>query len=243
MRIILMRHGHCKGLDEGIINGWRDFPLTAKGRREPVQAAKNIEKLLGKVKIDKVYSSYLLRTYDTADIFSKELNYKGKIKQDIRLNERHYGMFQGMKKEDAKAFKEYNTLSDSEKRLDNKLVPENNVRRDATLNEYSMKLKKPIKKIENIIPYSESILDVEKRVNEFLDSEIFIKANENKTILIVTHANPAKLVTKRIDKLTYKETSKVRFATAALKIYDMRYNETTGYEVVSEYNINKEWEG
>lgn len=243
MRIILMRHGHCKGLDEKVINGWRDFPLTAKGRREPVQAAKNIEKLLGKVKIDKVYSSYLSRTYDTADIFSKELNYKGKIKQDIRLNERHYGMFQGMKKEDAKAFKEYNTLSDSEKRLDNKLVPENNVRRDATLNEYSMKLKKPIKKIENIIPFSESVLDVEKRVNEFLDSEIFIKANENKTILIVTHANPAKLVTKRIDNLTYKETSKLRFATTALKIYDMRYNETTGYEVVGEYNINKEWEG
>lgn len=238
-----MRHGHCKGLDEGIINGWRDFPLTAKGRREPVQAAKNIEKLLGKVKIDKAYSSWLLRTYDTADIFSKELNYKGKIKQDIRLNERHYGMFQGMKKEDAKAFKEYNTLSDSEKRLDNKLVPENNVRRDATLNEYSMKLKKPIKKIESLIPFSESILDVEKRVNEFLDSEIFIKSNENKTILIVTHANPAKLVTKRVDKLTYKETSKIRFATSALKIYDMRYNETTGYEVVSEYNINKEWEG
>lgn len=242
MRIILMRHGHCKGLDEGVINGWRDFPLTAKGRHEPVQAAKNIEKLLGKVKIDKAYSSYLSRTYDTADIFSKELNYKGKIKQDIRLNERHYGMFQGMKKEDAKAFKEYNTLSDSEKRLDNRLVPENNVRRDATLNEYSMKLKKPIKKIENIIPYSESVLDVEKRINEFLDNEIFIKANENKTILIVTHANPAKLITKRIDNLTYKKTSKVRFATAALKIYDMRYN-GSDFEVVSEYNINKEWEG
>ena len=28
MRVILMRHGYCKGLKEGVINGWRDFPLT-----------------------------------------------------------------------------------------------------------------------------------------------------------------------------------------------------------------------
>ena len=241
MRIILMRHGHCKGLNEGVINGWRDFPLTAKGKKEAATAAENIAKLLGNVKVDKAYSSYLARTHDTANIFLETLKFKGKLKQDLRLNERHYGMFQGMKKVDARAFKEYNTLSDSSDRLDNKLVPENNIRRNATLNEYSLKLKKPIKKIESIIPYSESILDVEKRVNEFLDEEIFIKSNENKTILIVTHANPAKLIVKEIDELTYKQTSKIRFATCGMKIYDLRYKNDK-FEIISEYNINKEWE-
>lgn len=240
MRIILMRHGYCKGLKEGVINGWRDFPLTPKGKIEPVTAAENVVKLLGQVKIDKAYSSYMSRTYDTAQIFSETLKFKGNVKQDLRLNERHYGMFQGMKREDARAFKEYNTLSDSEKRLDNKLVPENNVRRASTLNEYSMKLKKPIKIIESIIPYSESIIDVEKRISEFIDEQILIKANENKTILIVTHANPAKLIVKKLENLTYKQTSKLRFATCGMKIYDMRYKDNN-YEIVSEYNINKEW--
>ena len=242
MRIILMRHGYCKGLKEGVINGWRDFPLTSKGRLEPITAAENIQKLLGQVKIDKAYSSYLSRTYETAKIFSETLKFKGKVKQDLRLNERHYGMFQGMSKEDARAFKEYNTLSDSEKRLDNRLVPENNVRRATTLNEYSEKLKKPVKKIESIIPYSESILDVETRVHEFINEQVLIPENENKTILIVTHANPAKLIVKELEKLTYKQTCKVRFATCGMKIYDMRYKNNS-YEIVSEYNINKEWEG
>lgn len=242
MRIILMRHGYCKGLKEGIINGWRDFPLTQKGRIEPVKAAENITKLLGQVKIDKAYSSYLSRTYDTACIFTEALKFKGKVKQDLRLNERHYGMFQGMNRIDARSFKEYNTLSDSEKRLDNKLIPENNVRRAATLNEYSEKLKKPVKKIESIIPYSESILDVEERINEFIDEQILIPSNANKTILIVTHANPAKLIVKNLEGLSYKKTSKLRFATCGMKIYDMRYN-NNNYEIVSEYNINKEWEG
>ena len=242
MRVILMRHAYCKGLKEGIINGWRDFPLTAKGREEPITAAENIVKLLGKIKIDKAYSSYTSRTYDTAVIFTETLKFKGRVKQDLRLNERHYGMFQGMSKEDARAFKEYNTLSESDKRLDNKLVPENSVRRAATLNEYSEKLKKPVKKIESIIPYSESILDVEQRVSQFIDEQVLIPENENKTILIVTHANPAKLIAKKLEKLTYKKTSKLRFATCAMKIYDMRYVDNN-YEIVSEYNINKEWEG
>lgn len=241
MRIILMRHGYCKGLKENVINGWRDFPLTSKGKQETQKAADNIVKLLGTVKIDKAFSSYISRTYDTAKIFAQALKFKGKIKQDLRLNERHYGMFQGMKREDARAFKEYNTLSDSDKRLDNRLVPENNIRRAATLNEYSEKLKKPVKKIESIIPYSESVLDVEKRTAEFIEEQILIPANENKTILIVTHANPAKLIVKKIENLSYKQTSKLRFATCGMKIYDMRYKDNN-YEIVSEYNINKEWE-
>lgn len=242
MRVILMRHGYCKGLKDGTINGWRDFPLTPKGRQEPITAAHNIVKLLGQVKIDKAYASYMSRTYDTACIFTEQLKFKGKVKQDLRLNERHYGMFQGMKKQEAVTFKEYNTLSDNEKRLDNKLIPENNVRRAATLNEYSMKLKKPVKKIESIIPASESILDVEKRICEFIDEQVLIPENENKTILIVSHANPIKLMVKKLENLTYKQTTKLRFATCAMKIYDMRYK-NSNYEIVSEYNINKEWEG
>lgn len=242
MRLILMRHGKCKGINEGVINGWRDFPLTAKGRKEPIEAASSVTKLLGNVKLDKVYSSYLSRAYETAEIFSEALEYKGKIKQDIRLNERHYGMFQGMKKEDAKSFKEYNTISDKRIDLNNRLIPENDLRYRMTLNEYSEKLKLPIKKVENIVPRSESILDMENRLTAFFD-EILIPENEDKTILIVTHANPLKLIVKRLEKLTYKKISELRFSTTAMKIYDMRLNNNNDYEIIAEYNINKEWEG
>ena len=59
----------------------------------------------------------------------------------------------------------------------------------------------------------------------------------------MTHANLLKLIVKKIEKLTYKETSKLRFSTAAMKIYDMRYDKTHGYEIIAEYNVNKEWRG
>lgn len=242
MRLILMRHGYCKGIKEEVINGWRDLPLTAKGKKEAEESANTITKLLNNVKLDKAYSSFVSRTYDTAAFFCKALGYTGNIKQDIRLNERHYGMFQGMRKEDAKAFPEYNTLSDEEINLNNKLVPENDLRYYNTLNEYSAKLKLPIKKLEEIIPRSESILDVEKRIESFFD-ELLIPENKDKTILVVTHANVLKLIVKKIEKLTYKEASKLRFSTAAMKIYDMRYDKNHGYEIIAEYNVNKEWRG
>lgn len=242
MRLILMRHGYCKGIKEGVINGWRDFPLNAKGKKEAIDAASAITKLLTSVKLDRVYSSFLSRTHDTAVFFAKALGYTGRINQDIRLNERHYGMFQGMKREDAKAFAEYNTLSDEIIDLENKLVPENDLRHYSTLNEYSEKLKLPIKKLEGIIPRSESILDAEKRVESFFD-ELLIPENNDKTILVVTHANVLKLIVKKIEKLTYKEASKLRFSTAAMKIYDMRYDKNHGYEIIAEYNVNKEWRG
>ena len=241
MRIILMRHGDCNGLKEGIINGWLDLDLTKKGKSEANDAAKNIQKLLGKVIIDKAYSSYLSRTFDTARILCEALKYKGTIKQDIRLNERHYGMFQGMKKSDAVAFKEYNTLSSNFKRLDNRLVEENDIRHNALLNEYSMKLKKPIKKIEHMIPRSESILDVEGRLLDFIKEEVLNIKNKDKTILIVTHANPAKLITKYMNKLSYKQTSLLRFATCGMKIFDVNINSDNSFEILTEYNINKEW--
>jgi hypothetical protein len=47
---------------------------------------------------------------------------------------------------------------------------------------------------------------------------------------------------KKLEGLTFKKTSKLRFATCGMKIYEMRYV-NNNYEIVSEYNINKEWEG
>ena len=72
---------------------------------------------------------------------------------------------------------------------------------------------------------------------------LFYHINEKKTIVIVTHANPIKLIAKRMQNLTYKKTSELRFATCAQKIYDLRYSKQDGYEVIAEYNINKDMEG
>lgn len=242
MKLIIVRHGKCEGLKEHITNGWRDFPLTKEGIEESKLAGVNLKNKYKDIKFDKVYTSYISRTYDTAKNILKVLSDNNiKIIQDIRLNERHYGFFQGMKKEESIKYKEYNTLSNSYKKLDNKLIELTDEEYIKQLKEYEKKLNISMDKLKDLLPRSESIKDVELRVKDFLN-DILVKENKDKTILIVTHANPIKLITKEIEKLTYKETTKLRFATCGMKIYDLDYNiKTNRYVIKNIENINAEW--
>lgn len=240
MKLIVMRHAKCEGLDKSIINGWRDYPLTEDGKDEVVEAAKELEGLFENIKINEVYCSWLSRTYDTANILTKSLGMEIDIKRDIRLNERHYGAFQGMTRQESRTYKEYNTLSDSWDRLDNKLIPMDDESYKTQIEEYKEKLKIGGKELKLLIPRAESVLDVEKRVKEFLNSEILKEENNDKTIIVVSHANPVKLIVKQIENLSYEDTVKLRFATCGMKIYDIEFFESS-YLVLNEYNLNKEW--
>lgn len=242
MRLIVIRHGKCIGLDKSIINGWEDFPLTEVGIKEAKDVGVKLSKMYPQILINEVYTSYLSRTYSTAKCILETLN-QGEIhiNQDLRLNERHYGFFQGMTRTVARTFKEYNTLSESYRRIDNKLIPISDELYDKQVKEYVKKLNMPEEKVIKLMPKSESIRDVEIRLNSFL-KDIMKKKNKDKTILIVTHANPIKLISKYFEKLNYKQTNTLRFATCGMKIFDFDYDSSKKtYILKNVENINKEW--
>ena len=234
MKLIIMRHSDCVGLKDNIINGWLDLELTDEGKEKAWQKAQ----LLKVEKIDMAFSSYLSRTYDTANIVIKALGQNIKVEQDIRLNERHYGAFQGMEREKAYKSPSYNTLSTSADRLNNRLIPIDDEKYNEQLIEYSKKLGIPKDKLS--LPRSESIIDVETRVLAFLKEKVFIPENEDKTILVVGHANTVKLITKYIESLSYEETSKLRFATCGMNIYNVEYKDSK-INVLNIQRINDEY--
>lgn len=231
MILIVMRHSECEGLTEGIINGWLDLKLTESGIKKAQSKAQDLKDY----KIDKAYASYLSRASDTAELLLASLNQDIMVEKDIRLNERHYGAFQGMKREEAYKAPKYNTLSVSGYRLDNELIPLTDECYEKQLEEYSEKLN--VSKDELVLPRSESILQVEERVTCFLKEKVFISENTDKTILVVGHANTVKLITKYIEGLSYEETSKLRFATCGMNIYSVN----SKFEVDSVKRINDEY--
>lgn len=234
MKLIVMRHSDCVGLKDNIINGWLDLKLTDEGKAKVWQEAQSLKD----EKFDKAFSSYLSRTYDTANIVLQALGQKINVEKDIRLNERHYGAFQGMKKEEAYTNPCYNTLSTSADRLNNRLIPIDDKKYSEQLVEYSKKL--GVDKDKLSLPRSESIIDVEKRIASFLKEKIFVPENENKTILIVGHANTVKLMTKYIESLSYEETSKLRFATCGMNIYNIEYKDSK-MNILDIQRINDEY--
>lgn len=93
MRIVLVRHG------ESIMNkietrlnmfcGALNVPLTEKGKNQ-AESISNNEYILS---LDKVYSSNLIRAYETAEIMIQNTSLK--IIVDKRLRERSLGIFEG----------------------------------------------------------------------------------------------------------------------------------------------------
>lgn len=69
MKIYLARHGQSEGNIKNVFYGRTDFPLTAKGREEAV----NLGKEIALYKIERCYSSTLIRARHTAELALKDL--------------------------------------------------------------------------------------------------------------------------------------------------------------------------
>ena len=91
-RIYLVRHGQDKDNLLGILNGHRDASLTQTGISQANNLSKKIKKL--NIQFDKVYTSPLKRTQQTAKIITKKLSLKNPEILDI-LIERDFGIMSG----------------------------------------------------------------------------------------------------------------------------------------------------
>lgn len=93
--LILIRHGESEWNAKGIWTGWKDIPLTEKGKEE----ARKAGAVLKDIKIDVAFTSKLIRTKQTLNEIKKILNLENiKVIEDEALNERDYGDYTGKNK-------------------------------------------------------------------------------------------------------------------------------------------------
>jgi probable phosphoglycerate mutase len=72
----LVRHGESEGNAARVFTGQLDSPLTARGRRQ----AEAVAEELAKVNFDRIVSSDLSRTRDTAEVIAKR---QGRPHRDV----------------------------------------------------------------------------------------------------------------------------------------------------------------
>jgi 2,3-bisphosphoglycerate-dependent phosphoglycerate mutase len=89
-RILLIRHGETDWNATGRIQGQSDTPLNAAGRE---QARRLAQRLAGEP-VQALYSSDLVRAYETATIIGQPLGLTAVT--SLRLRERHYGVWEGL---------------------------------------------------------------------------------------------------------------------------------------------------
>jgi broad specificity phosphatase PhoE len=97
MTLLLLRHGESAGNVQRVIQGWHDFPLTARGHRQAAHAAAR----LADVGAIALYSSPLSRAADTAAVVSRATGLD--VEETPEFREYCFGDAQGMSWDDAAA--------------------------------------------------------------------------------------------------------------------------------------------
>ena len=98
-KLILLRHLKSQWNLENRFTGWTDVPLSMEG----VENAKEVSDKLAGVKIDKVYTSPLIRNRETTSLILENLGKKdAPIVINKALDERNYGALQGLNKDEVK---------------------------------------------------------------------------------------------------------------------------------------------
>ena len=101
-KIVLLRHGESTWNRENRFTGWTDVDLTEKGVAEADRAGELLKK--EGFAFDKAYTSYLKRAVKTLDRVLDKLDQDWiPVEKSWRLNEKHYGMLQGLNKSETAA--------------------------------------------------------------------------------------------------------------------------------------------
>jgi 2,3-bisphosphoglycerate-dependent phosphoglycerate mutase len=207
--VVLVRHAQSQWNLEGRFTGWADPPLTAHGRAEAERAGRLLADRYGA--FARVYSSRLQRARETAEILARRVGTPGReIREDWRLNERHYGALQGIDKAvkaaevgDAQVWRWRRGYLDRPPEMD-----PGNPGHPARQTQWT--------DLERgVLPSAESLAEVRSRVMGFWDDEIAPLLGRGGPVLIASHGNTLRALLMALDGMGVDEVERFEIPTAA----------------------------
>lgn len=214
IKVVLLRHGQSAWNEKGLFTGWVNVNLTPLGEKEARSAGQKLKKAA--IKFDLVFESYLKRSQKTTKLALQELDIKSKIEKDWRLNERHYGLLQGMnKKEMVQKYGEEQVF----------IWRRSYDIRPPKIKAGSKYDQSNLAKYKNIpVPLAESLKDVEKRVTIFWKQKVAPALMANEKVLISASGNSLRALVKYLDKIAPDKIADLNIPTALPLVYELDNN-------------------
>ncbi|MDA8773755.1 2,3-bisphosphoglycerate-dependent phosphoglycerate mutase [Chlamydiia bacterium] len=196
--LILIRHGQSVWNHENRFTGWVDVPLHING----VNEARRLHSYIAEKEIHAVFCSALTRSLQTALvvleghkysplIMHEDKRYQTKLRDNQiplfrspQLNERHYGIYQGLIKRDVK---------------------------DDVGDELFLNIRRGY---ETRPALGESLKDTQERVRDYIDTTIYPMIDQPKTYLIVAHGNSIRALIMDLCHLTKMDVQSLEIPTA-----------------------------
>ena len=187
-RLVLIRHGQSQWNLENRFTGWIDVPLTDAGRDEARRGAAAI----ASIRFDRAFTSALQRAQETLRIILNAITQPDvPVEADQALNERHYGVLQGLNK--AETAKQYGDAQVRIWRRSYDIAP----------------------------PEGESLKDTAARALPYFHTKILPLVKNGRNVLVVAHGNSLRAIVMALDQLTKEQVLELNLATGAPIIYEI----------------------
>ncbi|MCC7699479.1 2,3-diphosphoglycerate-dependent phosphoglycerate mutase [Janthinobacterium sp. EB271-G4-7A] len=214
-KIVFMRHGESTWNLDNRFTGWTDVDLTEKGVNE-AKAAGQILKQEG-FTFDVAYTSVLKRAIRTLWLALDEMDMMYlPIKNDWRLNERHYGALQGLDKGETAAKYGDEQVLVWRRSYDTPPPPlEANDDRASFNDPRYAGLPKAS------IPLTECLKDTVARVMPAWDDEIAPAIRAGKKIIISAHGNSLRALIKMLDGISDSDIVGLNIPNGQPLVYEL----------------------
>lgn len=170
IKLYLIRHGETYLNQYKKMQGWADSPLTEAGKAVAIETGKK----LANISFDRVYTSDLGRTVETAEILLGQNHHDENlfIRKTKEFRELFFGSFEG----------EYNEVAWSKIAKESGFSNNEEMMRDYPIEEviYSMHKADPLHHAESFTTFSE-------RIEKGLELVIAERQKEDENILLVSH--------------------------------------------------------
>ena len=217
-RIVLVRHGESQWNKENRFTGWTNVDLSEKGLQEALEAGVAMKEK--GFTFDIAYTSYLKRAVKTLNnvLDAMDLDWIP-VKKTWRLNEKHYGMLQGLNKAEtaAKYGDEQVLIWRRSYDVEPLPLPEDDPN-SATLDpRYALVP-------DEYIPRTEALKQCIERVMPYWESEIFPRLKTVDNIIVVAHGNSLRGVVKHLKGISDEAIVKLNIPTATPYVFEFDDN-------------------
>ena len=212
--IVLVRHGESQWNKENRFTGWTNVDLSEKGLQEALDAGKALKE--AGFKFDIAYTSYLKRAVKTLNnvLDAMDLDWIP-VKKTWRLNEKHYGMLQGLNKAETAAKYGDEQVLIWRRSYDVEPLPlpdadPNSATQDPRYADVP----------DQYVPRTEALKQCIERVMPFWECEIFPKLKTVDNIIVVAHGNSLRGVVKHLKGISDEAIVKLNIPTAVPYVFE-----------------------
>jgi 2,3-bisphosphoglycerate-dependent phosphoglycerate mutase len=213
-KLVLIRHGESTWNKENRFTGWVDVGLSEQGVREAMDAGKALKADGFNFKV--AYTSYLTRAIKTLNLVLEEMDlmYIPVIKS-WRLNEKHYGMLQGLNK--IEMAEKYGDEQVHLWRRSFDVAPPPIAEDDPRNTKFDARYKELS---DEDIPRTESLRDVIVRMTPFWENEISKAVLREKEVLVAAHGNSLRAVIKTLKNMSSDEILQFNMPTGIPYVFE-----------------------